>query len=107
MSGPHSFSDYRLAATREFAHTMIVVDDEAWKSRSLEDAPRAGLRAPRRGGRAGGVVDTQKDHQEIFLIRHALDPEKLVDAAMGLGLICSVIRPPKGRSISGQVGLAA
>jgi hypothetical protein len=103
MSALGNFAEQRVAATREFAHTMIVVDDEAWKSRPLGGAPRAGLRRPRRG-RLPPVDGRQ---QEMFLIRHALDTEKLVDAAMGLGLICAVIRPPKGRSIKIQLGAAA
>jgi hypothetical protein len=104
MSALENFADQRLAATREFAHTMIVVVDEAWSSRPLGAAARAGLRPPRRGRRAAATDGTQ---QEMFLIRHALDTEKLVDAAMDLGLICSVIRPPKGKSIKAQVGSAA
>lgn len=98
-----NFADQRLAATREFAHTMIVVDDEAWKSPPRGPAPRAGLRTPKRRR----LVTDESAQQEMFLIRHALDTEKLVDAAMHLGLICSVIRPPKGRSIKAQVGSAA
>src|SRR5690242_13720478 len=105
MSLPEDFASYRLAATREFAHTMILVDDEAWRLEPDQSPPRAGLRAPRRGRRA--VATGQNQQQEQFLLRHALDTEKLVDAAMGLGLICSVVRPPKGRSIKAQVGIAA
>jgi Response receiver domain len=104
MSATGTFADQRLAATREFAHTMIVVDDEAWKAHSLTATPRAGLRPPRRGVPLPGVDSSQ---QEMFLIRHALDTEQLVSAAMDLGLICSVIRPPKGKSITAQVGSAA
>jgi len=104
MSAGGTFADQRLAATREFAHTMIVVDDEAWKPNSLTTSPRAGLRPPRRGVRLSGADSSQ---QELFLIRHALDTEQLVSAAMELGLICSVIRPPKGKSITAQVGSAA
>jgi hypothetical protein len=105
MSAPGNFADQRLAATREFAHTMIVVDDEAWNSLPPGTAPRAGLRPPRRGRRR--ATDDDGAQQEMFLIRHALDTEKLVGAAMDLGLICSVIRPPKGKSIKAQVGSAA
>jgi Response receiver domain len=104
MSAAGTFADQRLAATREFAHTMIVVDDEAWESRSQAASPRAGLQPPRRGVRVSGVNDSQ---QEMFLVRHALNAEQLVSAAMDLGLICSVIRPPKGKSITAQVGSAA
>lgn len=104
MSGSNDFANHRLAATREFAHTMIIVDDEAWNSAPLGGVPRAGLRTPRRGRLP---LTNDANQQELFLIRHALDTEKLVDAALHLGLICSVIRPPKGRSIKAQVSLAA
>lgn len=104
MSVQGNFTDQRLEAAREFAHTMIVVDDEAWRSRTPGDTPRAGLRPPRRGRRASAPDGVQ---QEMFLIRHALDTEKLIDAALDLGLICSVIRPPKGKSIKAQVRSAA
>lgn len=105
MNLPTDFADYRLAATREFTHTMIVVDDEAWNPPPATGAPRAGLHPPRRGHRVATVGEDPQ--QELYLIRHALDTEKLVDAAMDLGLICSVIRPQKGKSIKAQVGVAA
>jgi hypothetical protein len=104
MTTPANFSRQRLEATREFAHTMILVDDEAWKPFPRRVIPRAGLRAPRRGHHIATTNDAQ---QELFLIRHALNTEELVDAAMGLGLICAVIKPPKGRSFKAQIGSAA
>lgn len=70
----------------------------------LGDSPRPGLRLPRRGR---DVSDVDVENDEEFLIEHALDSEKLIDAAMRLGLICSVFTPPKGKSIKAQVGLAA
>jgi hypothetical protein len=103
MSTP-DFASHRLAATREFAHTMIVVDDAAWRTSPLGASPRSGLRTPRRGHPVPLVDGTQG---EMFKIRHALDTENLIDAALNLGLICSVIRPKKGKSIRTQVGLAA
>src|SRR3954452_18032592 len=99
MSPQSSFSEQRLAATREFAHTMIVVDDEAWRSDGRRMTPRGCLRAPRRGVRH----DTPDTQHDLFLIRHALDTKELVDAAMDLGLICAVTRPPKRRSVRAQV----
>jgi hypothetical protein len=98
-----TFNDYRVAATREFAHTMIVVDDEAWKPMTSAALPRAGLRPPRRGRSA----PAQNAQQEMFQIRHALDTETLVASAMNLGLVCSIIRPPKALNIKAQVGEAA
>src|SRR5438105_3529093 len=100
MSPSDTFTSQRLAATRDFAHTMIVVDDEAWKPAPPGATPRPGLRPPRRGR---PLAASDAGQQEMFLIRHALDTESLVDAALNLGLICSVIRPPKRRSIKAQV----
>lgn len=100
MSGAADFSQERLAATREFAHTMIVVDDEAWKAKPT--TPTAGLRRPRRGTAA-----TTPTQEELFQVRHSLDTEALIDSAMQLGLICSIVRPPKDKSIKAQVTLAA
>lgn len=104
MSVSATFDNFRIDATREFAHTMIVVDDEAWKKVSSNTAPRGGLRPPKRSGAQATIQATQ---QELFQIRHALDTDALVTAAMDLGLVCSVIRPPKGKSIKAQVGVAA
>src|SRR5262245_6232373 len=98
-----TFDDYRVAATREFAHTMIVVDDEAWKPKATSVTARAGLRPPRRGR----VTQVQTAQQERFEVRHALNTEALVGAAMNLGLVCSIIRPPRSSSIKTQVGEAA
>jgi hypothetical protein len=105
MRASATFADYRLAATREFAHTMIVVDDEAWNSSATRTLPRAGLRRPRRGSSVAATGSAGQ--QELFLIRHALDAEKLIDAAMDLGLVCAVIRPPKRKSIKTKISLAA
>jgi hypothetical protein len=104
MNALTDFADYRLKAAREFSHTMIVVDDEAWSTPRGLTAPRAELRPPTRKLRAPGTTEEQK---ELFLIRHALDSDNLVDAAMALGLVCSVVRPPKNRSIRARVGKAA
>ena len=98
------FASHRLAASKEFAHTMIVVDDEAWNPASQPKAPRRGLRPPRRGRPAPPSDSSQ---QELFAIRHALDTDSLVEAALELGLICSIIRPPKTNKIGAQIGLAA
>jgi hypothetical protein len=98
-----TFDDYRMAATREFAHTMIVVDDEAWKPKTASVTARAGLRPPRRGR----IVPAQTSQQELFEVRHALNTDALVRSAMNLGLVCSIIRPPKASSIRAQVGEAA
>jgi hypothetical protein len=104
MSPSGTFASDRLSAARDFAHTLIVVDDDAWKPTPPGASPRPGLRPPRRRLPAPASDAGQK---ELFLIRHALDTESLVGAALELGLICSVVRPPKRKSIKAQVTLAA
>ncbi len=104
MSPPENFAGHRLSATQDFVHTMIVVDDDAWSPAPPRANPRPGLRPPRR---RRPIPASDNDQKELFLIRHALDTESLVGAALELGLICSVVRPPKRKSIKAQVSLAA
>ncbi|MGM4998256.1 response regulator receiver domain [Tardiphaga sp. 538_B7_N1_4] len=97
-----TFHDYRVAAARDFAHTMIVVDDEAWNSKRLSVMPKAGLRPPKRGR-----VVAAPSQEELFQIRHSLDTDALVTSAMNLGLVCSIVRPPRNKSIKAQISEAA
>jgi len=103
MTGLVSFGDYRTEAAREFAHTLIVVDDEAWQ-KVQGPPPRKGLRRPSRAVMTPAPAPAQ---EELALERHSLDAEALVNAAMELGLVCSIVRPPKNQSVRTKVGLAA
>lgn len=100
-NAPKTFQEYRVEAARDFAHTMIVVDDEAWNP-NLSATPKPGLRAPKRG-----TPVAAPNPQEKSRIRHYLDADALVASAMNLGLVCSIIRPPKTKSIRTQVNEAA
>jgi hypothetical protein len=104
MSVLNDFNQSRIQATREFAHTMIVVDDDAWKPMRKGAEPKPGLRRP---GRSRAATRPAIGQSDLFDTQHALDAEKLVDAAMELGLVCSVIRPVKGKSIKDKVSAAA
>lgn len=99
-----TFHDYRVAAAKEFAHTMIVVDDEAWNKWPQLATPKPGLKAPKRGATAPASAPSS---QEMAQIRHSLDTDALVTSAMDLGLVCSIIRPPRNKSIRAQVNEAA
>src|SRR5258708_4569264 len=95
-----SFQDYRLQAARSFAQTMIVVDDEATQA-SPEDRITK-LRVPRRIGRPA-VPDSAATPKPDAPSTHALDAKTLIDNAMDLGLICSVLRPRKGENVRRRV----
>ena len=105
-----TFEDLRLNAAREFAQTMIVIDDEA--SQSSEVAmpdPISDLRRPSRVTRARGKNAKASSEKKAAArpSTHALNAKSLIDKAMDLGLICSVLRPRKGENFRGRVVGAA
>ena len=53
------------------------------------------------------MLPFRASQKELFEVRHALNTDALVRSAMSLGLVCSIIRPPKKSSIRAQVGEAA
>lgn len=69
---------------------------------SSVNKPKAGLRPPKRGKAIAGPTQ-----EELFQIRHSLDTDALVASAMDLGLVCSIVRPPKNKSIKAQINEAA
>lgn len=86
----NDFCSDRLAAAKEFAQTMIVVDDQAGASPVKENVST--LTPPRRGvARAAAVEDDAV--AKIAEVLHQLDSKLLIDTAMELGLICSVLCP--------------
>ncbi|MDH3598378.1 MAG: response regulator receiver domain, partial [Candidatus Tectomicrobia bacterium] len=101
-----SFENDRLEAAGLFAHTMIVVDDEASQGESehLTKQESEVITPPRRGA-ARAAAD--KQDEENLDIKHALDAKVLIDNAMELGLICSVLRPEKGEDLKERVRKAA
>lgn len=100
-----SFGADRLAAAKEFAQTMIVVDDQAGKPPIVETV--SALTVPGRGvaRSAAENIDIAEKKTEIL---HQLDSKLLIDTAMELGLICSVLCPAtKDEDIVGRVVKAA
>src|ERR1700674_346321 len=95
-----SFQDFRLKAARSFANTMIVVDDEAAQASPEIKVTR--LRPPSRISSTGtkGTEDIKEPHTDST---HALDAKALIDNAMELGLVCSVLRPRRGENVRKRV----
>ena len=105
-----TFKELRQDAAREFAQTMIVIDDEASQgSEASTPQPVGTLRPPdRRKRSARTTADTPVKHAESAKSgEHALDAKSLIDNAMDVGLICSVLRPTKGENFLGRVVKAA
>lgn len=105
-----AFSSERVKAAKEFAQTMVVVDDEASQLLSdTIDQPTSRLRRPRRRDRVANedVVVDGETQRVVGASDHPLDAKVLIDNAMELGMICSVLRPAKGENISRRVRRAA
>ncbi len=100
-----TFLDDRLAAARAFAHTMIVVDDEASiQSKPDEDVPKE-VREP---GRRIAMAEGEKAADEKgYNISHPLDSAMVVDQAMDLGIVCSIVQPQKRDNVVKKVSKAA
>ena len=77
----------QLNAAGVFAQTMIVVDDEATLEKDKKLAPGKVTR-PGRGHRLAAAEDDASAPQDIT---HLLDAKSLVDCAMDIGLVCSVL----------------
>ena len=89
------FSQQRLAAAKRFAQTMIVVDDEASLEPIPEQVPNYAAR-PGRGHQVAAAGDEAALNGQD--ITHALDAKSLVDKAMEIGLICSVLQHREGET---------
>ena len=109
MDDTFTFGKLRHDAAREFAQTMILIDDEA---NLVPEEPRSQpvrrLRRPGRMTSSAPPADTSAKHvgSEKSDSRK-LNAKSLIDNAMALGLICSVLRPKKGENFRGRVVRAA
>ena len=105
MDDTCTFGKLRHDAAREFAQTMIVIDDEA-NLVPEEPSPQSigPLRRPGRITSSAPPADTSTEHvgSEKSDSRK-LNAKLLIDKAMDLGLICSVLRPKKGENFQGRV----
>lgn len=102
----NSFSEDRLAAARCFAHTMIVVDDEAGDDevQESEKPNNSGVTQP---GRAAARAAADKEEEEGSVSQHWLNAKALIDNSMELGLVCSILRPDKKEDLRERVALVA
>ncbi len=102
----HIFEKLRLDAAHKFAQTMIVIDDEASQEPEAPTSqPVGALRRPDRRTRPATIAASAPTTQNevTSLGKHALDAKSLIDKAMDLGLICSVLRPKKGENFRRRV----
>ncbi len=101
------FDELRLDAAKLFAQTMIFVDDQASQNMPGE-VPPANLRRP-----GTGIARTMPDNElkEQDKARNSngceFNAKPLIDKAMSLGLICSVLRPEKEENFHNRVVTAA
>jgi hypothetical protein len=83
-----TFSEDQFAAASDFAHTMIVVDDEPHDE--LDDVEPSTLVKPRRSnGRAAQTAEPSARAVRT----HPLETKELIRGALDLGLVCSVVNP--------------
>ena len=105
MDDTCTFGKLRHDAVREFAQTMIVIDDEANLVPEEPSSQSIGhLRRPSRITSSAPPADTSAEHVGSEKSDpHKLNAKLLIDKAMDLGLICSVLRPKKGENFQGRV----
>ncbi|MES0020601.1 response regulator receiver domain [Mesorhizobium sp. M0036] len=97
-----NFDDFRLEAIRQFAHTLIVVDDEAGSGSQEIATPPIEVRRPTRFDAAKPIPVAK-----VQPISHPLKADVLVETSMALGLICSVLKPRKSDKPAENVSKAA
>ena len=104
-----TFKELRYQAAREFAQTMIVIDDEASHGSEVSSSqPASRARPPSRATRAAATTDTSAEPVGAEKPdSHKLDAKSLIDKAMDLGLICSVLRPKENENFRDRVVRAA
>ncbi len=102
MSTFQNFDDFRLEATKQFAHTLIVVDDEANSGSQETPVGAIELRRPTRSDAAKPIVAAASK-----TISHPLRADVLIETSMALGLICSVLKPKPGDDSAKRVAKAA
>ena len=100
-----SFDEDRQRAVQAFAHTMIVVDDEADHGHPESVSDLTEITEPRRTD-APAEFESSKPHSKTR-ISHPLDQKALIDSALELGLVCAVMRPDGNQDIKEKVAKAA
>lgn len=99
-----TFNDFQLEATKQFAHTLIVVDDEASSGPTPFTAPPVDVKRPSRMDIAKVVTPSAPVAPTET---HPLRADLLVETSMSLGLICSVVKPKPNDSSPDRVAKAS
>lgn len=96
-----------MNAAREFAQTMIVIDDEASQSLDPSSIQKVGTlqRPTRQTSSTQSIVRTSKQLSKPSI--HLLNAKALVEKSMELGLICSILKPGEEEEFEKKVVKAA
>ena len=88
-----TFSDDQIKAASDFAHTMIVVDDEPIAD-PAEAEPVTKTQTPgRRDAKEASRAPEEPASEPESTTTHLLDAKALIKGALDLGLVCSVVNP--------------
>lgn len=111
-SNASDFGTLKLEAVREFAQTMIVVDDQATQQDSETQTylTKNTLQKPTR--KSSFDAESVESSAELGqsgrnTVKFPLNAKLLIENAMTSGLICSVLRPQEGDNFIEQVVKAA
>ena len=103
-----TLEDLRVKAAREFARTMIFVDDEAAQfDDETHVSPISSLKKPEIRSKPKHTDKSQPEESASPRTKYVLNAKKLVDSAMDVGLVCSVLRPSKDDDFTVRVVEAA
>ena len=95
-----NFAHDQLKAAQAFAQTMIIVDDDVGvKPQEVVTKTVSPTR---------GTVSRTEKRQKSGSKSHTLNAKKIVDNALGHGLVCSVVKPKQGeQGVAKRVAQAA
>lgn len=85
------FMDLSKEVAKEFLHTVVFVDDQAFYRE--KEKPPTQLNTPSKGGKQ--VID--EPGEDSVRTTHKLDAKEVTDKFVSKGLVCSVLRPDDGQ----------
>ncbi len=94
--GSISFEEHSLEIVKDFLHTVVVVDDEAGYTDTINDNITTTLKAP------GKSVSSGDDNRILPLHRHPLNAKQLIDTFAELGMVCAVLKPDQDEDFMGK-----
>lgn len=98
-----SFDAVSRQVLAEFLQTAVVIDDQAYGSKSVQE-PAPGLQSP---SRVQEKADDASENAARTQSAHSLDTPLLVDTFARQGLVCAVIAPQKEEPIAQRLGPVA